>query len=347
MPHKYGRACKILLMCFGILIALLLSEIASRIYYYKQYSDRTLALADGPTFYTHKPSIEFTNKYGVQVKYNSLGFIGKEIQPKSEDSFRILTIGDSIAEAVFLREEERYINRLAAILSEKTDRIVEAVNAGISGYNTWQELELLRTKGLSVKPDLIIVGVCLNDFFGKKPALERGLFGRIVENYRDGSRARYFDFIYQRSDLYKLAYDFLARKRRGRLDGKNYLHYLEDYEYLIKPRDFEKWKEPFMEMISLAEDNNVKILFVIFPLENQVIKGKDDSYVPLSDFFRNNNAYYIDLIEYFKEHLVGGQPLYKERDIIHPSSLGHEIVAEAISDYIFKNRLMQQFDKEE
>ena len=201
MSYKYVKMCNILLMCFGIVVALLLSEIASRLHYYKQYSDKTLDLSDGPSLYVHKPSIKFMNEYGVEVEYNSLGFIGKEIQPKTEHAFRIFAIGDSITEAAFLTEEERYINRLAAILSEKTGRPVQAVNAGVGGYNTWQELELLKTKGLSVEPDLIIVGVCLNDFFGKKPALRKGMFGRIVENYRDGSRARYFDFIYQRSDL--------------------------------------------------------------------------------------------------------------------------------------------------
>ncbi len=340
MLYKYDKMYKILLICFGVLVALFLSEITARIYYYKQYSDKTLTLTDGATVYTRKPSMRFTNRHGVQVEYNSLGFIGKEIQPKTEDRFRILAIGDSITEAVFLAEEERFINRLAAILSEKTGRTVEAVNAGIGGYNTWQELELLRTKGLSVRPDLILVGVCLNDFFGKRPALKKGLFGRIVENYRDGSRARYFNFIYQRSDLYKLVYDFFATRRRDGLDGERYLHYLEDYEYLIKPKDFEKWKGPFTEMLSLAEDNDTRMVFVIFPLKNQVIKGKDNSYSPLSDFFKENNAYHIDLIGYFKDHIAGGRPLYKKRDIIHPSSLGHRIVAEVIADYIIKNGLM-------
>ena len=338
--YRYEKMHKILLICLGIIVALFLSEIGSRLYYYKQHSDKTLVLTDGPAVYTRKPSIKFTNRHGIEVEYNSLGFIGKEIQPKTEDSFRILAIGDSIAEAVFLVEEERYINRLAEVLSEKTGIMVEAVNGGMSGYNTWQELELLRTKGLSVEPDLIIVGVCLNDFFGKKHALREGLLGRIVENYRDGSRARHFDFIYQRSDLYKLVYDFLATRRRGRLDGEKYLHYLEDYEYLIRPEDFEKWKGPFMKMQSLAEDNDIGIVFVIFPLENQVIKKKDDSYFPLSDFFEENNVYYIDLIGRFKDYYGKSQPLYKSRDIIHPSSLGHKITAEAIADYILTNGLM-------
>lgn len=347
MSCKHDKMRNILLMCFGIVVALLLSEIASRLYYHRQYSDKTLDLSDGPSVYAHKPSIKFTNEYGVEVEYNSLGFIGKEIQPKTEHGFRILAIGDSITEAVFLTDEERYVNRLAVILSEKTGRPVEAINAGIGGYNTWQELELLQAKGLSVKPDLILVGVCLNDFFGKKPALRKGLFGRIVENYRDGSRARRFNFIYQRSDLYKLVYDFLATRRRGGLDGEGYIHYLEDYEYLIKQEDFEKWKDPFSKMLSLAENNNAKIIFAIFPLENQVIKGKDNSYSPLSDFFKENNAYYIDLIDYFKDHLAEGQPLYKKRDIIHPSGLGHRIAAEAIADYIFKNGLIDYRIKEE
>lgn len=297
-------------------------------------------MADDAVIYAHKPSMKFTNKYGVDVEYNSLGFIGKEIQPKSGNIFRILGIGDSITAAEYLRDDERYLNKLTAILTEKANRPVEVINAGISGYNTWQELELLRSKGLSVRPNLIIVGVCLNDFFGKKAMLRKGLFGTVVENYRDGSRARHFDFIYQRSDLYKFIYDFFARAHRGSLGDKGYLHYLEEYEYLIKPKDFEKWKSSFMEMLSLAKENNVKILFVIFPLENQIVKRKDEAYGPLSDFFKKNNVYYIDLIGYFKGHLAESQPLYKKRDIIHPSALGHKIAAEAIAEYILKNELM-------
>ena len=341
MQQNHDKASKIFLVCFGILVALLLSEIGSRLHYYKKYSDKTLALTEGMAVYTHKPSIKFTNEYGVEVEYNSLGFVGGEIQPKDEHTFRILAIGDSITEATFLKDEDRYISKLAAVLSGKTGRTVEAINGGVSGYNTWQELELLKTKGLSIEPDLIIVGVCLNDFFGKKPALKKDFFGRIVENYRDGSRARHFDFIYQRSDLYKLVYDFFATKRRSDLDGKKYLHYLESYEYLIKPKDFEKWKSPFIEMLAVAKDNNAEIVFVIFPLENQVIKDKDKSYAPLSDFFKENNAYYIDLMEYFKDYPAGDEPLYKERDIIHPSRLGHKITAEAVADYILRNNVWE------
>ena len=334
---------KIFLVCFGVTVALILSEIATRIYYYKQFSSNAMRLLDDAVVYAHRPSIKFTNNYGVYVEYNSLGFIGKEIEPKSENVFRIFGIGDSITAAEYLTEGERYLNRLEVILTEKTGRAVEVINGGVGGYSTQQELELLRTKGLLLDPDLIVVGVCLNDFYIKRSNLTKGLFGRILENYRDGSRARCFDFIYQRSDLYKFIYDFLSETKRGRLGDKSYQRYLEEYEYTIKPRDFEKWKKAFLKMLSLARLNDTNIVFVIFPLRNQIIKGEDNfSFVLLSDFFEENSIYYIDLIECFKRYAAKEHLLYRKRDIIHPSALGHKIAGEVIADYILKNKLMSR-----
>jgi len=40
----------------------------------------------------------------------------------------------------------------------------EVFNMGVTGYQTVQEVETLRTKGLKYQPDIVILTVCLNDF---------------------------------------------------------------------------------------------------------------------------------------------------------------------------------------
>lgn len=337
------RADKILSLSIGIFVSLFLGEMSLRLFYLNRYTTKDLVLSkNNKLVYENKPSINFKNKYGIKVSYNSLGFIGNEIKSKQYGVFRILAIGDSITDATYLPQEERYVNRLGEILKKKANKGIEVINGGVGGYNTWQELELVKDKLLQVEPDLIMVGICLNDYIDTKPRLKDTAFNMVVENYRDGSRARYLDFLYQRSDLYKFLYDSLSTLRRMRYNDAGYRHYLEEYRFDINQADFKKWEIPFKEMITLAQRNNIKILFVLFPLDNQIVRGEKESCGSLSRFFKTEGAYYLDLIKDFNLAAADGKVLFVKHDIIHPTSLGHYITAEAIANYIIDCRILNK-----
>jgi len=85
--------------------------------------------------------------------------------------YRVVVLGDSIAfgfctlDAPLPREAT-----FAKVLEERlradpppgyTD--AEVINLGVSGYDSLQEVEFLREKGLAFTPDLVLVGYCLND----------------------------------------------------------------------------------------------------------------------------------------------------------------------------------------
>lgn len=40
---------------------------------------------------------------------------------------------------------------------------MEAINAGVGGYSAWQEYEYLRSRGVTLDPDMVVVGFVLND----------------------------------------------------------------------------------------------------------------------------------------------------------------------------------------
>jgi len=327
---------KLIAIFGGIIVALILCEIFIRVHSFSKVSSSSLVLDyKKETLFEHKPSITFTNKHGIKVRHNSLGFIGEEIGEKG-NTFRILVIGDSLTSAVYLPKEERYVNRLGKMLEK---RGVETINGGVNGYNTWQELGILRTKGLVIKPDLVIVGICLNDYVYKGPMLKKGWFNRVVE-IRDGSKARYFDFIYQHSNLYKFFYDVLSNRIRGHLSKKSYHSYLKEYNLNITEAELAKWKEPFIQMMLLAKEHETKILFVIFPMETDVVKKKDVSYIGLSSFFKERGAYCLDLATDFRRHAAQGEVLFMRRDMMHPTALGHKIAAEAMADYIIRNKIL-------
>jgi lysophospholipase L1-like esterase len=267
--------------------------------------------------------------------------LGEEVPAKNRDSFRILGIGDSITDGTYLPEDKRYLFIIKDTLRANTKKRIEVVNAAVGGYNTWQEAELIKEKGLLTKPDLIIVGVCLNDYIMNKPNLKQSYFNRLSDNLNDGSRARYFDFLYQKSAFYKFIYDFLSNIRRGIGGEQGYSRYLKEYNFEISPSDFYRWKEPFADMIDIAKKNNAKILFVIFPLHNQIIKNEDVSCKPLSDFLKTKGAYFLDLAKDFNNYTKQGKTLFVRRDIIHPNADGQMLAARAITDYILENKILE------
>jgi len=329
----------LLTIIVAILLALCIGEILIRLYNYAKTSDSHIIFSlNKKLVYEQKPSISFVNEHGIKVKHNSLGFIGNEIQKKESGIFRILCVGDSVTNATYLKEADRYVNKLENILASKIGRQVEAINAGIGGYNTWQELELIKTKGLSLKPDLIIVGICLNDSVYNRPMIKEGFFGGITENIRDGSKASHFDFVYQRSDLYKFSYDFLSKVKKGFFTDEYFKDYLENYQFIIDEKDFAHWKESLKDMIVLSKEGETEILFVIFPIRSWIFREQKESYPPLTSFFKKNNADFVDLIEPFRKEDKSTETTFVKRDILHPSALGHKIAAEEIAKHIIAKR---------
>lgn len=101
----------------------------------------------------------------VPVRTNSLGLRTPEVaQPKLADSYRILVLGDSVTFGWGIRGEDTFASQLASLLGTlRPEQRFEVINAGVSGYGTWQETLWLVSQGMALEPDLIIVQVHLND----------------------------------------------------------------------------------------------------------------------------------------------------------------------------------------
>lgn len=320
---------KVLAIVTGVIIAVILGEIVLRLFDLRnRISDTTMLSRNPKLIYEHRPLKTFKNKYGIKIKYNSLGFIGEEIGPKNDRILRIMGVGDSITAAEYLTEDKRYLNRIAQLLTERLKTPIEVINTGVSGYNSSQELELIKTKTPVLKPDIIIVGICQNDYSGRKPRLKSWL-NLIIAHQETIGRARYLNFLYQRSTLYRCIYDFLHRMKAFFKGGGGPL------AVNFEPENYSEWKSIFEEMILFSQSANTKILFVIFPLEHQIHRGDTYSNVQLYNFFNEKNIYFLDPIEYFKRQTK--QPLF-DLDFIHPNELGHQIVAEAVANYIISRK---------
>lgn len=89
---------------------------------------------------------------------NSHAFRYAEISPEKEPgSWRAFSFGDSQTYGAGVAADQSYTTFAERSLSTRTDKKIQMINAGISGYGSLQVLRLIRTKVLAWKPDLLVV----------------------------------------------------------------------------------------------------------------------------------------------------------------------------------------------
>ena len=168
---------KLLLVSFGLLFGLLMSEIFLRVIGYSY-----------PLFYTTDYYRGFALQPGVEghyqregesyVRINSDGLRDREhAKTKPADTVRIAVLGDSFSEAMHVPMEQTFWSLLEQKLQECNafpGKHVEVINFGVSGYGTAQELMTLRQKVWDYSPDMVILAfTTYNDIYDNSRALSK------------------------------------------------------------------------------------------------------------------------------------------------------------------------------
>lgn len=116
-------------------------------------------------FFLNKPgavaniSVDLSPKERFFVTYtmSSLGLRDREYAPKTPDEFRILMLGDSFTVGHTTPLEYTIPKRLERLLGEvPANRTFHVINGGCGASGPLQALGMLRERGLSLKPDLVI-----------------------------------------------------------------------------------------------------------------------------------------------------------------------------------------------
>lgn len=113
---------------------------------------------------------------GVETRTNQFGFRGPDVSSsKASDTTRILFLGDSVTFGTQLADDQTPVMHVQHYLeSHSSSRRAECMNAGVCGYATWQELDLLKDEGLAAEPDVVVLQFCLNDMIDVA-GVERGV----------------------------------------------------------------------------------------------------------------------------------------------------------------------------
>ena len=156
---------------------------------------------------------EYTKEGGAYVRINADGLRDEDhATAKPDGTYRVAVIGDSHAEAMHVPMAEAFwavMERRLAACPAHAGRTVEAINFGVSGYGTAQELLTLRHKAWAYDPDLVLLLFTpANDVWDNSRALlGDGLRPYFV--YRDGELV--LDESFRQSTAFKLRTSFVGQ----------------------------------------------------------------------------------------------------------------------------------------
>jgi len=210
---KLRWAGNLLLMFFGIFAAFLIGEISLRLIGYSNLSFHTFDDTLGRTL---RPDTEgLYNKEGkAYVKINSDGLRDVEhTVAKPDNVFRIAVLGDSYTEGLQLDLDKLFWkvleNRLNSCPEFNSDKKIEVINFGVSGYGTGLELLMLRKKVWKYHPDMVILAFLTgNDVRDNSKELNRIDYVPYFELNENGKLV--LDRSYLESSGYKMRSGLLA-----------------------------------------------------------------------------------------------------------------------------------------
>jgi len=304
----------------SLVIFIVVLEVSLQIYtrlfiYYdvemSRYAVEIKEKSDNPKIgHVHKPDSS-AHLMGVDVEINSDGFRDDEYAVERNEKQRIAVLGDSLTFGWGVEKEQTFEVLLEAMLSEQQP--TEMINFGHGNYNTEQQVNLFREKGLKYKPDRVVVFYFINDA-EVTPVRSRWLWI---------SRLRSVTFLWSR------VRGLLTRAGPGQTFESFYSALYEDDQ-----PGFIALKEAFLELRQLCAEHGMQLQVIMLPeLHNLVDYPFSAEYAKVSGFLRENNIAVKDLTSSFAgyEDAAG---LWVAPDDAHPNALAHKMIAEFSRNFL-------------
>jgi len=275
------------------------------------------------------------------VEQTSAGAIFRGIETKPPGRVRLLFLGDSLTFGEGVRDADVYPQVTTEILNRwvldgrfSSGTSFEAINMGVSGYNTRQSLYALEHWGTQFSPDIVILGYALNDTEG--PLWRDNPTGGRPrrDNVRDVQMGTADALDPPSSGLFRfrtVRVMWQAWHARSRTQAT-----IAYYRSLYEPRN------PYLEVnmaaldgiVAFCRERGIPCVVLCFPVLHQL----DDTY-PLADIHeavrqrvKSGGADFIDMLDELKGRRA--RELWVHPSDPHPNEEVHAAAAEALTHLI-------------
>jgi len=380
-------AVNIFLLSLTIFISLCICEYGVRKFtpeYLWKFRDATSDWElDSELGWVQKPNLDVQSLTGhgwmVRFRTNIDGFTpSTAVRDRKKDLVRIMIFGDSTVVGRAVPQD----HTLHVFLQKELERQgwnVEVYNAGVQGYSTDQSLLAMQRFLPLYKPDIVLYGLCDNDFGGisesrvtknNKPrfTLDPDNNLTVIPSEAQNKISEFgsgWRLLLQKSALYRFLQPTILRLRAkvGGWKMRNLLGVANNLYY--DPSTVEKYDWPLFELLvtkmkQIAEENSATFYFYLHPAvgevwEPYIQKTKRELNLPDSQYNRyvlehrlikianKREIGFVPLIDFFLKKQSDGPFHLLPRDP-HANQVGYELTAKALANkLIFEKK--QNFAK--
>ncbi|MBI2094909.1 MAG: SGNH/GDSL hydrolase family protein [Candidatus Omnitrophica bacterium] len=305
-------------------------------------------------------------------EHNSFGMRGSATTfEKPPGIFRIAFIGDSVAHGGNVSQGQTTADYLGLFLGDRQDgRKYEVLNFGVASFGLREYSILLEKKAFLFSPDLVLVGLCLNDYYIRgaedlKMEDKNDPRGRLRERYANLFKSHFLEYLRDIVPSLNPRYTFGGSEKvedqatrklgalKGITDGKKKA--LRDFSrqkhlplasfmklvvnYIPEYRNPEAWikNEAYIQSIIRAcEARKVPVYFFVYPLNEQIFPGFDDPMPQpfIQKLVERNGGQYVEVLRNVKDYQQSNsrQKLYTRLDHMHLLSAGHRLIARLLAE---------------
>ncbi len=354
---------KILLLLISVIIFIAVCEILSRVFlapqnygiyesFREEYStgnDSLLYIQTGVCIYNEDVNVHTTrcDSYGTHYEKYEI--------TKLEKTFRIVTIGDSFTDTTSVQPSETYSYHLEEILNSKSDDFnFQVYNFGIAGYNTEQELVMLREKAIEYNPDLVILQFHDNDISPQNSHLFGKIFGEDSETFNFVAADSKTSFIIYDNDITPLIMPLPQSMNIFLVKNSHFFRFVSKALYATfghvefsedrHDRDdgIDRSFDAIREMKKLTEENNIDFFMIEIPgaysSDNCMVEA--DLHNKLRNFTNESKIPYVDFCDHQGSNNSYLRNEKESPPYFHYNPEGYRLVAEVIYENLLKYDLL-------
>lgn len=341
------RRKEVLLLIFTSLLSLIFLEMSVRI----------LNIGDRPETYGYPPGLFLPNEtkgfiykpnfkgafphssYNhIPIEINSKGLRDYEHEYKNlMGAIRILGLGDSVTFGSGVFQDDTYLKQLERKLTN-AGYPVEIINAGMNKYEFDQEYTYFREEGFKYDPDIVILGLVLNDI--------KTVTAQDIENmkhkyknlleYGATKTTREASLIDRITKFCELC-DVLNMLR---VDRYNLRYFTESIEKRWE-KDWPSFQEKLVHFNNVLKESNIKLLIVVFPQKEQLTHAYNLTKSPQQKLKAMGLTHRIEVIDLLHSlDMPTYENLYLKGDGVHLNKSGYEIVSDVISQKLIEDFLI-------
>jgi lysophospholipase L1-like esterase len=278
--------------------------------FYQEITRYILDLVPDPQLvYRHREN-HLAEYQGVEVRTNELGLRDAPIVDNKGDELRVMVLGDSVAFGWGVQQDKVFSRIMEKRLEDALERDVQVINTGVCGYNTRQELDYLRNRGLLLKPDMLVLVYVDNDV---DPAPLDIAAMRRQWNDPPGANG----WLLRNSWLYRMFYHLAP-------------HFLAPATAREQDSGWQQSRDALGEIAEISRTQGVPFLVFYFRL---TAGEKNDALDAMLSAHAASEGYlYRDLLQLFSSRNI--RMLTNSLVDIHPNAAGHELIGGAIAETI-------------